>query len=111
MLSIAKWIGGNYVDTCGVINSGISENANETQLSLYPNPTSDQLFVNYNGLKADDLRFTVFNMLGEIVKTVDIGKTDGVSSYAFDLINIASGVYFVQVQYNGQVASKKFVKQ
>jgi hypothetical protein len=80
-------------------------------LALYPNPASEQIFVNYNGQKGEDLTFTMYNMLGEVVQTVHVGKTDGTASYTFDLSGIASGVYFIQVQCNGQTTSKKFIKQ
>ena len=90
----------------------VNEIANESiGLSLYPNPTNGQLFVTYDGVKTDDLKFTVFDMLGQTVRTVDVGKTYGAGSYVFDLSNIASGVYFVQAQCDGQTTSKKFIKQ
>ncbi len=91
---------------------GISEiqSTESNMLSIYPNPTSEQLFVNYIGQKGD-LKFIVFNMLGEVVRTVDVGNTYETASYSFDLTDIASGVYFIQAQCNGQVTSKKFVKQ
>ncbi len=91
---------------------GVNEISNESGgFSLYPNPTSGQLFVSFNDIKTDDLKFTVFDMLGQSVRMVDAGKTYGVGSYTFDLADIASGVYFIQAQYNGQTVSKKFIKQ
>jgi hypothetical protein len=91
---------------------GVSDPMTESgALLLYPNPANDQLFVNYNGQSGEVLKFTVYNMLGEVVRTANIGKTYGASSYAFDLSGIASGVYFVQAECDGHVTSRKFVKQ
>lgn len=42
MNAIAKWIGGNFVDTCGNTTS-ISEQESIQEVSVYPNPARDEI--------------------------------------------------------------------
>lgn len=80
-------------------------------LFLYPNPANDRLFVNYTGQDGEILKFTVCNMLGQVVHTINTGKVYGESSFVLDLTGISSGVYFLTAECGGQIISKKFIKQ
>ncbi len=75
-----------------------SVNANSS-VSVYPNPTTGKL----NIVNAKNSIVTVFNMLGQEV--VKMNSTSATST--IDISNMAEGTYFVKIQSEGNVTTKK----
>jgi hypothetical protein len=71
-------------------------------VTLYPNPTRNELSIDLNGLQPVNL--SIIDITGKtVVKWNKNIKTINVS----ELVN---GVYFVQLQTNDKIISKKFIK-
>ncbi len=65
----------------------------------YPNPFNPSTVISYTLPKASDVKLTVFNMLGQKVQTlVDAKQSVGKYTVRFDASELASGVYFYQIQ-------------
>lgn len=83
----------------------LDENSNKSTLMIYPNPTSGQLSISLEEAKTGVLR--VLNSLGQVVLE---DTFDGVTE-----LNIAldgpAGIYFLQIEFDGQVITKKVVKE
>jgi hypothetical protein len=81
-----------------VSNSLVSVNGinSDKSVSIYPNPTTGML----NITNADDATVTVFNMLGQEVMNAYNVKT-------INMNNMANGSYFVKVQTQNNVITKK----
>lgn len=97
--------GGFDLDAVGVIHQkavGIEE-LQLSNVSVFPNPASDVLFVN---LPITDYEILITNCIGEIVLKSE-KKSD--LSY-FEINNLKSGVYFLTVISNGKDKQIKFVK-
>ena len=107
---IAKWIGGNYVDTCGN-TTGIKETiVNENELTVYPNPANNQITVEFEIAEKEAL-MEIKNILGQTVYS-ELSKTDkGKNSVIIDISAFPNGAYFIQAQSSNSIFSKKFVKQ
>ncbi len=85
------------------ITSGIGEYP-EVTFKLYPNPVDNILTIE----KLDGAnKIEVYNVVGELIKTVDKISTPVVTINTTDL---TSGIYFVTVHNNGSVQSTKFIK-
>ena len=83
----------------------LSENT-LSSLSIYPNPTQDQLYVQVDN--QEDYTITVFDILGRKLMTTS-KETTGVSS--IQVQDWASGMYFIHVEnQNGNIVTKRFVK-
>lgn len=83
------------------ITAEAAENAFD--FSIYPNPvTRGQL--NVNVLGADAQKFTIYNMLGQVVRT-------GAFNSTLDVSKLDSGVYMLEVQVGNATMSKRFIKQ
>jgi len=82
------------------------------EFSVYPNPAENILNMNLKMKDADgEVTVTFMNFLGQVVLTKNIGKVaGGESTYSFDISNLASGAYFVNVATSKGVASSKFIK-
>ena len=80
---------------------GIEDYKNNS-FTLYPNPTKNTLFI-----ESQDLIETViiYNPQGQFI------KKEETSTSRIDVSNLASGLYFVQVESNGVIIIKKFIKE
>ena len=74
---------------------GFAELDAEWMVDLYPNPTMDNVTLNYNFFGADDVILTMTNALGEIVRDQTIGKSQG--KLEMGLSDLESGVYFIHL--------------
>ena len=77
------------------------EIVNESSLILYPNPFSSEI----NILSSEDVRnISVFNVLGQAVKSVNDAKT-------IDVSDIDGGIYIIQVSGDNFQSTHKMIKQ
>lgn len=90
-----------YVDPSTAIRQEL-ENAS---LKLYPNPTSDQLYiVAESGIS----HVSVYNTLGKLVFDQSYGNIDKVQVNVSSLI---TGVYLIRVNYDARSSMTKFIKK
>ncbi|UOQ98435.1 right-handed parallel beta-helix repeat-containing protein [Hymenobacter sp. 5317J-9] len=81
---------------------------NGVSLLVYPNPTPNgNLTVELRGTKANASQFSVFNSLGQTVRTGTLGT--GLESLS--LTNLASGVYTLRVQTAEGVLTQRIVRE
>lgn len=73
-------------------------------MSVYPNPTTDMITIQYPGMKS----ITISNMVGQRVKVLS-----DVSDYiqSVEVSDLESGVYFVILETENGPVSSKFVKR
>jgi hypothetical protein len=74
---------------------------------LYPNPASEVLTIESSLFTADSMVPVVHDLSGNAVR---LAYTRSAGKFVFNTQSLAAGVYFVQVQVQGNVISKKFVK-
>ena len=78
--------------------------------NVFPNPTSNNITVEYSLGENDNGSINVVNLLGEKMYTVPINfKTKGIYKTYIDVSNYAKGIYFVTLNSNTRVSQKKFV--
>jgi len=77
---------------------------------------NQNIYIQGNSIVADfelaqpsEVEISVFNAQGVLLKKVN-GEYNAGKSHKVIPVNLASGVYFVQISYNGQVATKKLMK-
>lgn len=78
----------------------IEEN-NDVEIAIYPNPTSGEIIVEYEGLR----HITVINPLGQLVYDNDVDS----DQVHVDLSGMIKGVYIVQIEANNNMAIKKII--
>jgi hypothetical protein len=94
-----------YIDV--IFNpSGISENAIENSLEVYPNPSRGVFTVSMEVPVATQMSIGIVNMLGEVIEHRDLGYSRG-GTYNFDLSNYSSGIYFVRIQTESELIVRK----
>ncbi len=63
-----------------------------TGVSVYPNPTNNQLTISTGDEKLDDIE--IYNVLGQLVKEFN---PQGASKFNANIHNLSSGIYFVKI--------------
>jgi hypothetical protein len=81
------------------------------QLSVYPNPFSDQITIAGSlGIDADaDIEITVYNALGQKVAN-DLVTTNGSIYTTLDLRHIRTGIYVIELVSNGKRSTYRISK-
>ncbi len=81
-------------------------------ISAWPNPFNRSFRVKVEPVRpVDELQLTVYNMYGQIVKSVTQKNVTGVFSTKIELEKSASGIYFLKVAESGkQVFTKKMIQ-
>ncbi|MCY1363700.1 hypothetical protein D9M69_504760 [compost metagenome] len=73
---------------------------------VYPNPSQDQLYI--SGLDAaENLHFTVFDLTGKRIKSLDPITTDMIS---IDVKDLALGTYVLKIESGKTQKNIKFIK-
>ncbi|MFZ1282369.1 MAG: T9SS type A sorting domain-containing protein, partial [Ignavibacteriaceae bacterium] len=76
----------------------------------YPNPFNPETKIEYKLLQASDVKFNVFNILGEKVFEQNFGyQTAGSYKVNFDGENLPSGVYVYSIYTNENRLSRKMM--
>ncbi len=95
---IAKWVGGNYVDSCGHINVGVNEIETSDEVNIYPNPATNEITIE---TKEKGI-VSIYNVLVEMVIKTEEKK--------IDVSGLAKGIYFIKLEFENTSISKKFIK-
>ena len=84
--------------------AGIGKNNFDNIVSIYPNPTKDNLTIETNFNK--EQRLEIINLIGQTVYTSYINKKATINTSAF-----ANGVYILKLSSDKETVVKKFVKE
>jgi hypothetical protein len=77
-------------------------------LTLYPNPVSDELWVNLDKLAGSNANISIYNGFGQKIIQKTIGKAD--SQLRFDVSNYDNGLYYLTIEIKGkQALTKRFI--
>lgn len=75
---------------------------------VYPNPTNGKLNIDFLQLPATIKNLRIINSVGKVIKVEKL--TEPRLFYSLQLLNLASGVYTLQLLFEDKVITQKFVK-
>ena len=97
---------------------GIDESTPDNTISIYPNPATNQITVQFDASTLisatsakHDTQIDITNELGQSVKK--IGSNQFIfykNEIKIDVADLPTGVYFIQIQNQGNTLNKKFIK-
>ncbi len=90
---------------CGSAPVGIESNDEIQQLSIYPNPASDAMVVEFGS--ENSLSLIVTDLSGKAI----INRPNFVSGTRIDLTDLKSGLYIIHLKSETQLIFQKFIKQ
>jgi len=79
--------------------------------TVYPNPASTSILVEYQLNQHAPMHIEVYDMLGRSMASINgVTPAQGTYQHRIDISNLQSGVYFVSLRSEGQSIVRKFVK-
>lgn len=80
-------------------------------IAVYPNPTSNVTNVHFDLLNASEVSYEVRDLSGKVILNNKLGTLNsGKNSFSFNVSNFDSGLYFVTINSNNTIQTKKFSK-
>ena len=90
----------------------IEENSQVNGVSLFPNPTVNQLNVSYNIANSSDITIEIVNVLGQRIESFNEGvKTKGHFIKTINTENYSKGIYYLNIRSNHNNFTQKFIKK
>ncbi len=84
----------------------------ESTFNLYPNPARQTLNISFSTSEPKTASIIIFNQMGQKLKTIKLGNvTLGNHEIAVDISILENGIYFLQLQVEKSIITKKFIKQ
>jgi len=92
----------------GINEEVTNENYN---VQIFPNPAVNKAFISYELSTETDVNIQLVDVLGKIVFSEKYKKQSGICFKEFSVDEFSKGIYFVNVQMNNTVVTKKLIVQ
>ncbi len=79
------------------------DNSQDNKLQIFPNPTSNKLFV--KGIEFEDCNVIIYNIAGQVVANLFIQNNE------IDISTLEYGLYYVEIQTNTQIEIFRIIKE
>lgn len=89
---------------------GINQSTDFTNVSIYPNPSSDVFNIELQDEYLGETKISVVDELGRIISNDTINKNKELMNYTIDLTSNSNGIYFVKLQSDKKSTIKRIVK-
>jgi len=89
--------------------SAVQDINNHSAMSIFPNPACDQLTVTINQSMSSNVDIRIVDMNGRIVSEKNEGLMSGKNQIEFNLGNLQSGIYLIQIQGSNGIENEKVV--
>jgi hypothetical protein len=110
MTNRLTWLDNNMPGYCDLTHS-ISEETSASGLSIFPNPASQTIQIEYNAKKTGIVQLQIFDQQGKLVTNSRISVKAADSNLGtIDVSTYTPGIYLVKISDNNSVKNKTFVK-
>lgn len=93
-----------------IFNSARNMEVIDNNLSVYPNPLSDQATISFELKKEANVNLRLYNISGQYIETVlHQSVSAGVHELPFNVSHLSSGIYFCQLETPGTVQVKRMI--
>ncbi len=89
--------------------TGIEDDENKNVINIYPNPSSGEVYINFNLPEKGEVLIDIFNAQGQSVKSTRKNYSAGMVNEKINSENLAAGIYNVQIQLNDNKYSRKII--
>ena len=111
-LTVATYGNGIFQTTINSLGDVLSsQEMDQVNLHVYPNPTSDKIFIEFFAKENDVVNCIVYNQLGGVVKHIEKNCIVGNNIFEINTLDIKTGVYFLSLELDDQMVTKQFVKK
>jgi len=99
-----------YPPTTATPNS-IEETIANDFIKIFPNPNNGNFTLSINSANIDKAKVTVTDLTSKLITELSIDSKSGINNEYISLPNIKSGIYFVKIEAQNFVSTKKFIVQ
>ena len=78
-------------------------------IRLYPNPASNQLQIQFSSKKSDQATLEIFNLMGQMVKQVNVETSPGKNSIQVNVSELPQGTYLLKMGEEDLLISERLV--
>jgi hypothetical protein len=103
-----------YVDNLsfsGTVTGVKNIENNISIVSIYPNPSTDNISIEMNVQKMSSVKFQLVDLTGKLIKELNAGDIQGKYNTTINTVGISKGTYFLKVNANDAVEVKKIIIQ
>lgn len=93
------------------IVAGVKDAELTNPLTLYPNPVTDQLQIQFEAGDITKLQVRVYNNVGQLISSDVKVLTGGTSIFEVPFNGMPNGIYLIQLSADGKSVTKRIVKQ
>jgi len=103
--------GGWELDYTSYFDPSSIDNIDLNELNIWPNPTNNNLYLSFDSNINNDINISIINSLGQEFFSLQKVSFANNNEYIIDVQSLPSGIYFISLTSNNQVAKKIFVKE
>lgn len=103
---LARWIGGNYIDTCSTSQNVFEIENERDNIVIYPNPTSENFKIKFH-TKIDNLTVSIYSINGR--KIYEIKFINIENEVKINNLKAEKGLYFVRIRTDEFIDVKKLI--
>lgn len=85
--------------------------SNEKKLTIYPNPVTDQLNVQFESSIAEETKIQIIDMQGMLVYQQILSSQSGLNYSTIPVVNLKNGLYLCRLQNGDKLETCKFIKR
>lgn len=89
---------------------GINELSNTSNISLFPNPTNQNVFLNYESNYVSSLNVSIFDISGKELQQHNTQTSQGKNQLKLTTETLEAGIYFIEVADKNSSKKIKFIK-
>ncbi|NLF43536.1 MAG: T9SS type A sorting domain-containing protein, partial [Bacteroidales bacterium] len=91
--------------------TAVSENSVLFDLSIWPNPVSNNLVVRSSNLSKSNYNIELMNLSGQVLDKIQVGDASAANEVSFDVSTLPQGIYLIRVSDNESSTVRKFIKK
>lgn len=84
-------------------------NCDSEKISVYPNPTNDLLFIQYQSTKEKNVSFNILDARGVSTLNLERKLQKGIQTIELDVSTLPKGIYFIELLSNGREWKEKII--
>jgi hypothetical protein len=108
MMAALNGVRQQFLNSNGCLMNGVDDMPNLKNISIIPNPANDNLTLDINLMKQDNLSYSLVNILGSIVYKNNIGNGNG-GKFSINTTALPAGIYSLQLQLTKENITRKVV--
>ncbi len=90
------------IEVAGCISTGIEDQIGEEGIALFPNPNNGVFQLQFELNEAKTVSLQLYNTIGQVIEQFDAENQSGVFNQSFDLSSKPAGLYYLELEIEGE---------